>query len=46
MCIVTGIMYNETIPYVNKQKQAGAELCKAQAQLSQQAETTTNHNLH
>ena len=33
MCIVTGIMYNETIPYVNKQKQAGPELCQAQAQL-------------
>ena len=31
-------------PFVRKQ--AGAQLCQAQAQLGLHAETTTNHNLH
>ena len=31
---------------INDNKQAGAELCQAQAQLGWQAEATTKQNLH
>ena len=33
-------------PTKQKQGQAGAQLCQAQAQLGYHAETTSKHNLH
>ena len=37
---------NGTVCEYQQGKQAGAELCQAQAQLGLHAKTTTNHNLH